>query len=371
MNTAVKPAILLVDDEQSICSALRRTFKQNHYHVYEANSGNQALDVLQNNAIDVVVSDQRMPGMTGTELLSIVKSKYPQTGRIILSGHSDIHDLTAAINKANIHRFIPKPWNNLELLDTVNRAIPKHYSPESALIPLQPCHTTKKKQSSIVAIDDAFAAKQIDLEKSIKNDVLELTEHSYQKEDARLRYLNIMWPIFSRFEHAGIINIAKQSGYTNDLFTWYLLKVIEYIDNQTDGAPPVIDLFMESFDRQPSLKKLIQSIIQKKPDIIFRISFDALKKDSLTDLLVEIYRGNSTLLLNLGKRVIDINDLKSTPIRYIEMDGKQISLNNHLLTEKRLKMLRDTENNSIKTILTGVKQKHQHDYAKTMGFDYY
>ena len=63
MNTAVKPAILLVDDEQSICSALRRTFKQDNYQVYEANSGSQALEVLQNNVIDVVVSDQRMPGM--------------------------------------------------------------------------------------------------------------------------------------------------------------------------------------------------------------------------------------------------------------------------------------------------------------------
>jgi CheY-like chemotaxis protein/EAL domain-containing protein (putative c-di-GMP-specific phosphodiesterase class I) len=370
MNTAAKPSILLVDDEKFICSALHRTFKQHNYQVFEASSGSQALDILKNNPIDVVLSDQRMPEMTGTELLSIVKDYYPRTGRIILSGHSDMNDMADAINKANIHRFIPKPWKDDDLLQTVKRTMPKHKTPGLPTLPLQaklPGH------KNIATIEDAFVSKQIDLEQAIKNDELSLKQHDYARSpvNQQMSFLNINWPKFLRFEHEGIINIAEQSGYSNDLFVWYLINSIEYIESKNDDNKLIIDLFTESCIRHPLLKKLIRKLIETKPDIIFRLPFESLRKEYITDLLMEIYRENSSLLLNIGKRVIDIDELQSTPVRYIEMDGRPISINNHLLTEKRIKMLRDAENSGIETILSGVEQQSQQDYAKTMGFDYY
>ncbi len=372
----MNPAILLVDDEQSVCSALRRTFKKNKFRVFEANNGKQALDLLQNNSIDVVLSDQRMPGMTGTQLLSIVKNKYPNVGRIILSGQSDAKDLTDAINEANIYKFLPKPWNDQFLLETVHNAIPKdklsnirYISPSTLSIP------TKMYQASASTIDieKAYFKKQIDLEEAIKHNALELIEKPYNStQELKLTYLNLAWPKFSRFKHEGIINIADQSGYLHDLFTWYLLNIITHVEeNDYNGETVVIDLFSESFINNQSLKTLLQSLTSQKIDLIFRIPFSLLKVSHFTDFLSQIYQENHKLLLNLDKRVIDINELESTPIRYIEMNGKTTCTNNHLLTEKRFKMLRDAQNIAIKTILSREHVPSPSDYINSMGFDFF
>ena len=113
--------ILLVDDEQSICSALRRTFKQNHYQVFEANSGNQALDVLQNNTIDVVVSDQRMPGMTGTELLMMLHTIKPALPGILASGLSTEID-QKSLDDSQAVAVMSKPYD----LDAMGKIIDEH-----------------------------------------------------------------------------------------------------------------------------------------------------------------------------------------------------------------------------------------------------
>ena len=116
----MQPVILLVDDETFIRSALKRTFKEINFTVIEADSGKMALDILSRETVHIIVSDQKMPEMSGTELLAIVKEKYPQTGRIMLSGNSDFNDLCDAVNQANISRFFPKPWDNEELITAIN-----------------------------------------------------------------------------------------------------------------------------------------------------------------------------------------------------------------------------------------------------------
>jgi len=120
----MKPVVLLVDDEKSTRSALRRVFKKNNFDVLEAGSGQVALDVLESNIVDVVVSDQRMPYMNGTKLLSQVKQTYPNVGRIMLSGQSDYDDLCEAINEASIYRFLHKPWDEEQLVSAVKEVVP-------------------------------------------------------------------------------------------------------------------------------------------------------------------------------------------------------------------------------------------------------
>jgi response regulator RpfG family c-di-GMP phosphodiesterase len=121
----MQPVVLLVDDEESIRSALHRMFRKNNFQVIEVDSGEAALDVLEREVVDVIISDQRMPGMTGTELLAKVKNNYPNIGRIMLSGQSDFDDLCEAINEAKIHRFLPKPWNEEQLVSVVNDSVPE------------------------------------------------------------------------------------------------------------------------------------------------------------------------------------------------------------------------------------------------------
>jgi response regulator RpfG family c-di-GMP phosphodiesterase len=99
-----------VDDEPSILNALRRTLRSSGYQILTAASAEAALDFMAHYPVGVIVSDNRMPGVTGLELLRQVKARYPQTVRVMLSGYADLEALSTAVNAGEIFRFISKPW---------------------------------------------------------------------------------------------------------------------------------------------------------------------------------------------------------------------------------------------------------------------
>lgn len=107
--------LLLVDDEENILRALVRTLRRDGYHIFTATTAMDAFELLARNDIQVIISDQRMPGMSGTEFLSRVKEMYPDTVRMVLSGYTDLQAVTDAINRGAIYKFLTKPWNDAEL----------------------------------------------------------------------------------------------------------------------------------------------------------------------------------------------------------------------------------------------------------------
>jgi response regulator RpfG family c-di-GMP phosphodiesterase len=108
--------VLFVDDESSILSALRRLFRPQGYRVLMAESGPAGLAILESEPVDLVMSDMRMPEMDGATFLEQVRLRWPDVGRILLTGYSDISSTVAAINRGAIHRYIAKPWEDRELL---------------------------------------------------------------------------------------------------------------------------------------------------------------------------------------------------------------------------------------------------------------
>lgn len=118
--------VLIVDDEANIRRALSRVFNSKTYQTKCVSSGPQALSALAEDDFNLVISDLKMPGMNGIELLSIVREQYPKTGQILLSGNADIDDLDSAIGTCNISHYISKPWNNEELIAKVDDAIDKN-----------------------------------------------------------------------------------------------------------------------------------------------------------------------------------------------------------------------------------------------------
>lgn len=120
-NVNRKYSILFVDDEPRITNALKAIFRK-EYSVYTANSGVEALTLLDIEKVDVIVSDQRMPEMLGSELLAKVSSLYPQTMCILLTGFTDQKAIVDSINKAEVYRFINKPWNNAQIQQVVAEA---------------------------------------------------------------------------------------------------------------------------------------------------------------------------------------------------------------------------------------------------------
>lgn len=112
--TAGRPRVLFVDDEERILSALRLLFKQ-QYEVHVATEGAQALALMAQHHFHVIVSDQRMPTMTGTELLSKARVASPNTVRILLTGYSDLAAIVGSVNEGEVYRFASKPWNTQEI----------------------------------------------------------------------------------------------------------------------------------------------------------------------------------------------------------------------------------------------------------------
>jgi len=125
-NSHRPKTLLLVDDEVNILSALKRVFRRENYKVHTASSGQEALEVLTREPVDVILSDQRMPGMTGVEFLRIAKERYPDTVRMTLSGYTDLQTIIDAVNEGAIYRFLTKPWDDARLRDHVAQAFVHH-----------------------------------------------------------------------------------------------------------------------------------------------------------------------------------------------------------------------------------------------------
>lgn len=119
-GTEMGNTILFVDDEVVILNALKAVFVREGFQVLTATSGEEALKILENQDVDVVVSDERMPGISGIELLSIVKEKYPDKIRIVLTAYAELNTMLSAINKVETHRLIVKPYRNDEIVQTVH-----------------------------------------------------------------------------------------------------------------------------------------------------------------------------------------------------------------------------------------------------------
>lgn len=116
-----KANVLFVDDEENIVNTLKMLCKSK-FNVYTATSGAKAIDIVKNNPIHVIVSDQRMPEMQGIEVLREVRQISPQTMRIMLTGYADLAAIIGSINDGEIYRYIYKPWSNKDVVDTIEAA---------------------------------------------------------------------------------------------------------------------------------------------------------------------------------------------------------------------------------------------------------
>jgi len=115
--------ILAVDDQQPLLDLLREALQRESYQVFCAASAEEALTILSRQQIDLIISDEKMPGMSGTELLTIVRKKYPEIIRIILTGHANLNSALRAINEGEVYRFFTKPCNLVELTVAIRQAL--------------------------------------------------------------------------------------------------------------------------------------------------------------------------------------------------------------------------------------------------------
>ena len=121
-----KHTVLCVDDEENILRALKRVLRKEDYNLLTAGSGEEGLKILTENTVQLVLSDQRMPEMNGTDFFAEIKDIYPDTIRIILSGYTEISSITESINKGHIYKFFLKPWNDENLKLEISKALEQY-----------------------------------------------------------------------------------------------------------------------------------------------------------------------------------------------------------------------------------------------------
>lgn len=122
----LKHTILCIDDEQNIQNALKRLLRKEKYRLLTCSSGKEGLEVLANTQVHLVISDQRMPEMSGTDFLKQVKERYPDIIRIILTGYTDVDTITRSINEGHIYKFFLKPWNDQHLTLEIRQALEQY-----------------------------------------------------------------------------------------------------------------------------------------------------------------------------------------------------------------------------------------------------
>lgn len=120
-----RPTLLLVDDEPDLLLSLQGLLRQK-FRLHVADGGAAALEIIRSEPVQIIMSDQRMPKMSGDELLAQVAQISPDTVRILLTGYADIHDVIRALNTGGLFRYLTKPWDLDELMDVLDDAVGHH-----------------------------------------------------------------------------------------------------------------------------------------------------------------------------------------------------------------------------------------------------
>jgi EAL domain-containing protein (putative c-di-GMP-specific phosphodiesterase class I)/CheY-like chemotaxis protein len=161
-----QPTLLLVDDEPSIVSSLKRLLRGDGYRILTANSGSEGLQLLAEHTVDVIVSDQRMPEMTGVEFLREVRRLYPDTVRIVLSGYTELQTVTDAVNGGAIYKFLTKPWDDEQLRSHIQEAVAYGaMANENRLLTLEVRTANQKLAAVNRQLESVLARQQSDIER--------------------------------------------------------------------------------------------------------------------------------------------------------------------------------------------------------------
>lgn len=191
----MEKTLLLVDDEVSVLNALKRLFRRAGYTVYTAEGGVEALMLMADNDIAVVLSDFRMPGMTGDELLREVKNRYPDTVRMILSGFADMDVVMASLNDGAIFKFLVKPWENDFLLRQLEEAF-EHWQQEQ-----------DQKALSRLAMGAEEALFDVDRDGRVVHLTASAAQHcGWHADEARGKALNELMPSMTELERVLLLH---------------------------------------------------------------------------------------------------------------------------------------------------------------------
>ncbi|MDH5598150.1 MAG: response regulator, partial [Cyclobacteriaceae bacterium] len=227
----IKYSILYVDDEQVNLDVFKSTFRW-YYTVHTALSGKEGLEILEKEKIDMVITDQKMPGMSGVEFLKKIIPSYPDQVRIILTGYSDIEAIAYAINEVGIYQYIQKPWDADEMRHILNKAL-KQY--QLSLDNKQLLIDLKVANEELKQINENLEEKVKERTAEVNLQKVELEEKN-EKITSSINYAK-------RIQNSMLPPIEKVCGSFSDAFVYFRPRDIvsgDFYWHQCDGNRTVI-----------------------------------------------------------------------------------------------------------------------------------
>lgn len=253
--------VLYIDDEENNLIAFKASFRR-QYEIYTANSAAEGLKVLENLPIEVIIADQKMPQTTGVEFFKSITNTYPDPVRILLTGYTDISALADAINHGDIYRYITKPWNDLELHNSIKNA------------------------------HDAYKAK-IDLRNKIKE--LEKTNDELNRFIYSISH-ELRAPLVSVI---GIVNLVKMEGLyhssgeyweliesCSNKLDYYIQKTLQYYKNNKNVTDK------SEIDFKQLVNEIIELYAYSNKDTTFKININQTQKFIGDSFRIEVILGN-------------------------------------------------------------------------------
>lgn len=245
--------ILFVDDERDNVEALERIFRKK-YSCLKATSGTEALRLLKAHDVSIIISDQRMPEMTGVEMLEKSLALRPEAVRILLTGYTDIESVIAAVNSGQIYRYITKPWDPRDLEVTVQRAV-EHYEMTQEL---------KRKNEELKSLDEA------------KNHFMILINHELKTPlTTLLSYMELMQETKLDDEQKKFLDRISQSGNRLKELIFDVLEFVSAETGQTKIAAkkqkvkPLVERLEKDFASEASKKKQKIKVEANSDELVF------------------------------------------------------------------------------------------------------
>jgi len=198
VGSETQGTVLFVDDEENILSSLKRLMRKQPLQCFFATSADEGFSILEKEKIDVILSDMRMPNMDGAEFLTKCKERWPKTVRILLTGHSDISATITALNRGGIYRYLSKPWDEQELLETIEQGlrIGRLETEKLALLLL-----TKQQNEKLLKFNDELERRVVSRTEEIKqtSDMLELVYQ--QLQDSYTTFIKLFSSVIASRRH--------------------------------------------------------------------------------------------------------------------------------------------------------------------------
>jgi signal transduction histidine kinase len=300
--------LLIIDDEIEITKALTRQFRKK-YNVFSTTSAEEGFRILEEEKIQVVLSDQRMPGMTGVDFFAKIKDKYPYIMRVLLSGYTDSEALIGALNEGQVSRYVTKPWKQEELDSIIKEAFDKN---ELITRNRKLMYSLKEANQNL---EEKVKVRTQELEK-LNSKLLEL---NIEKN----RYIGMVAhdlrnPIGNAVSFSGLLieeygtiseeNQLEYLGYINSSCSYSLNLIYDFLDISKIEA----GIFDLNLDDQEYLSFVKESIIQD----------EILAKIKSQEIIVNANRSNVMVRIDKNKIQQVLNNLLSNAIKYSFPDTK-------------------------------------------------